>query len=213
LRRDAEKWNRSNCRGAAIVELASGSGVTGTRLNSGAWFSTFRFGGLKISAFDWGLSRFAAGLFCREKLVREIHEGAVFALALTPFHPAIQYARRHDFQGFYEQEIEFRTQLKYPPISRIALLTLKSRNEEKVRFSSEHLKREVEKISGGLKDLIIAGPAPAPLLRAESFYRYQLMLRTPQMPELSRRLARLIAELKLPDDVTLAVDVDPVNMA
>ena len=55
--------------------------------------------------------------------------------------------------------------------------------------------------------------APAPLLRAESFYRYQLMLRTPQMPELSRRLARLITDLKLPDDVTLAVDVDPVNMA
>ena len=31
------------------------------------------------------------------------------------------YARRHDYEGFYEQEIEFREQLKYPPLSRVAL--------------------------------------------------------------------------------------------
>ena len=72
-------------------------------------------------------------------------EGEVFVQAFTPFHPAIQYARRHDFNGFYEQEIEFREQLKYPPVSRVALLTLKGRNEEKVKFSAEHLKRELEK--------------------------------------------------------------------
>jgi len=55
-------------------------------------------------------------------------EGEVVVQAFTPFHPAIQYARRHDFPGFYEQEIEFRQQLKYPPISRVALLTLRGRN-------------------------------------------------------------------------------------
>ena len=72
-------------------------------------------------------------------------EGEVFVQAFSPFHPAIQYARRHDFIGFYDQEIEFREQLKYPPASRVALLTLKGRNEDKVKFSAEHLKRELEK--------------------------------------------------------------------
>ena len=43
-------------------------------------------------------------------------EGEVFVQAFTPFHPAIQFARRHDFEGFYEQEMEFREQLKYPPV-------------------------------------------------------------------------------------------------
>src|SRR5207302_6179109 len=66
-------------------------------------------------------------------------EGEVIVQAFTPFHPAIQYARRHDYAGFYEQELESRKQLNYPPISRIALLTVKGRNEEKVRFSVEHL--------------------------------------------------------------------------
>ena len=176
-------------------------------------------------------------------------EGEVFVQAFAPFHPAIQYARRHDFNGFYEQEIEFREQLKYPPVSRVALLTLKGRNEKKVKFSAEHLKRELEKVLGsasasdaaidasstattaelfdeGVKqdtrgacaprktfsDLIIAGPAPAPLLRAETFYRYQIMLRTRAMSALSRELARIIQSLALPEDVTLAVDIDPVNL-
>ena len=75
-------------------------------------------------------------------------EGEVFVQAFAPFHPAIQYARRHDFTGFYEQEMEFREQLKYPPLSRVALLTLKGRNEDKVKFSAEHLKRELEKYLG-----------------------------------------------------------------
>jgi primosomal protein N' (replication factor Y) len=177
-------------------------------------------------------------------------EGEVFVQTFTPFHPAIQCSRHHDFVGFYEQEIEFREQLKYPPFSRVALLTLKGRNEEKVVFSAEHLKRELEKklvaagpdrrsagTAGGVanllpaadmfadaaapevrpdqkmknlfRDLVIAGPSPAPLLRAENFYRYQIMLRTRAMSALSRELAQIIPSLTLPEDVTLAVDIDP----
>ena len=61
-------------------------------------------------------------------------EGEVIVQAFTPFHPAIQYARRHDFLGFYDQEIGFREQLKYPPLTRAAMLTLRSRNEDKARL-------------------------------------------------------------------------------
>lgn len=140
-------------------------------------------------------------------------EGEVFVQAFAPFHPAIQYARRHDFAGFYEQEIEFREQLKYPPANRVALLTLKGRNEDKVKFSAEHLKRELEKGLGEFKDLILAGPAAAPLLKAESFYRYQIMLRTRSMSKLSQSLAKIVPSLVFPEDVTLSVDIDPVNLA
>ena len=181
-------------------------------------------------------------------------EGEVFVQAFTPFHPAIQYARRHDFVGFYDQEIEFREQLKYPPVARIALLTLKGRNEEKVRLTAEHVKGELEKLvqkgadgleppdgaksatatpelslslalvapgelqagralKNALADLVIAGPAPAPLARAETFYRYQIMLRTRAMTKLSRAIAQLQTTLALPEDVMLAVDIDPVDLA
>ena len=170
-------------------------------------------------------------------------EGEVFVQAFAPFHPAIQYARRHDFVGFYEQEIESRNdpKLKYPPFSRVALLTLKGRNEDKVKFSAEHLKKVLESsrlrseasasqevqspkskvtakgttsdIGPGTLDLMISGPAPAPLMKAESFYRYQIMLRSRTMTKLSQMLAKIVTTLSLPEDVTLAVDIDPVNLA
>ncbi len=174
-------------------------------------------------------------------------EGEVFVQSFTPFHPAIQYARRHDYTGFYEQEIEFREQLNYPPASRLALLTFKGRNEEKVKLMAEHVTRELEALASGkavpesesasarelellpeagptqtltrsrshtspMRDLVLAGPAPAPLLRAETFYRYQLMLRTRQMPRVSKVLGKLLESLELPEDVTLTVDIDPVSL-
>jgi primosomal protein N' (replication factor Y) len=139
-------------------------------------------------------------------------EGEVVVQTFSPVHPAIQFARRHDFEGFYEAEMEFREQLSYPPYTRAALLTLRGRNEDKVKFSADHLKRELEKLVIDFSELIIAGPAPAPLLRAENFYRYQIMLRLGQMSALSRRLAAIAAALTLPDDVILTIDIDPVNL-
>jgi primosomal protein N' (replication factor Y) (superfamily II helicase) len=140
-------------------------------------------------------------------------EGEVFVQAFTPFHPAIQFARRHDFNGFYEQEIEFRKQLQYPPFSRVAVLTLRGRNEEKVQFWAAHLRRELDRALAEFKDLVMAGPAPAPLLRAETYYRYQMMLRVQKMSAVSRKLDEVARGLQLPEDVMLAVDIDPVGWA
>lgn len=140
-------------------------------------------------------------------------EGEVVVQSFTPFHPAVQYARRHDYVGFYEQEIEFRQELKYPPVSRIALITLLGRNEDKVRFTANHVRRELDRVLEECKDRIIAGPAPAPLSRAETFYRHQIMIRTRHMTVASERLAKLIQDLTLPEDVRMVVDIDPVNLA
>ena len=177
-------------------------------------------------------------------------EGEVFVQAFAPYHPAIQYARRHDFTGFYAQELEFRQQLQYPPLRRVALLTLKGRNEQKVQLAAEHVYQHLAALreprapreapgqpaaetaslfaappsgwdppppaptpAAPLRDLIIAGPAPAPLLRAATFYRHQIMLRTREMTRLSRELARLVRDLALPDEVTLTVDVDAVDFS
>ena len=138
--------------------------------------------------------------------------GEVVVQSFTPHHAAIQYARRHDFVGFYEQELELRQELKYPPLNRVALLTLQGRNEDKVQFTANHLRRELDKTLADCRDRILAGPAPAPLERAETFYRYQIMLRTRQMARASQHLAELQRALTLPDDVNLTVDIDPVDL-
>ena len=140
-------------------------------------------------------------------------EGEVYVQSFTPFHPSIQYARRHDYAGFYEQEIEFRQELRYPPVSRVALLTLRGRSEDRVKFFADHLRKEMDELAGELGDVVVAGPAPAPLLRAENFYRYQVMMRTPQMSALSRKLSAKREALQIPDDIRLIIDIDPMTLS
>ncbi|MEC8988405.1 MAG: primosomal protein N', partial [Verrucomicrobiota bacterium] len=140
-------------------------------------------------------------------------EGEVFVQSFTPFHPAIQYARRHDYIGFYEQEIEFRQELSYPPVSRVALLTLRGRSEDRVRFFADHLRKEMDELARDLGDTVVAGPAPAPLLRAENFYRYQVMMRTLRMSALGRKLSNKQETFQIPDDIRLVIDIDPMTLS
>jgi primosomal protein N' (replication factor Y) len=138
-------------------------------------------------------------------------EGEVIVQTFTPFHPSIQFARHHDFEGFYEQEAEFRRQLQYPPFVRLALLTLKARSEDKVRFCADYLRKQLETEELRATVTSVSGPAPAPLLRLGGFFRYQLLLRTRTMSRLAPLLAELQGNQKLPHGVKLTVNVDPVS--
>lgn len=138
-------------------------------------------------------------------------EGEVVVQAFTPFHPAIQYARRHDFLGFYEQEIEFRAQLDYPPVGRLAMLTFRGRNDEKVALCAGEIKKELDRQFPD-NQIAICGPAPAPLFKAEGYFRHQIMLRGKRLPGFSRKLAEIQERLRLPEDVLMAIDIDAINL-
>jgi primosomal protein N' (replication factor Y) len=140
-------------------------------------------------------------------------EGEVFIQSFTPFHPAIQFARRHDFAGFYDAEIEFRAQLNYPPVARIALITVRGRHEEKVRLSIRQLRHQLDEVLGQEKNTAILGPAPAPLERAEGYYRHQLMIRTGNMTRTSGLIRPVLLGIQLPEGVQWSVDIDPSNLA
>jgi len=49
----------------------------------------------------------------------------VLVQTFTPFSPSIQFARHHDYEGFMEQEMEFRRQFGYPPFGRMVLITIR----------------------------------------------------------------------------------------
>ena len=103
--------------------------------------------------------------------------GEVIVQTYTPFHPAIQAARRLDYEGFCDQEIEFRRELLYPPFAHLVCVTMKGPVEERVSFSGEAFAKALQPELS--KQVVLAGPAPAPLARAKGFYRYQIILRAP----------------------------------
>jgi primosomal protein N' (replication factor Y) len=137
-------------------------------------------------------------------------EGEVFVQSFTPFSPSIQYARHHDFDGFWEQEIEFRRQWDYPPFSHMILIGLRSPHETRGQFSAETLHRRLkENLPPGT---VLSEPAPAPLEKSHGQFRFQLMLRTKQVLKLSRHLRAVLDKLTFPEDVFVSVDVDAYHL-
>jgi primosomal protein N' (replication factor Y) len=136
--------------------------------------------------------------------------GEVFVQTRVPFHPAIQFARHHDYTGFAEQELEFRRSLHYPPYERFILATARGRNEQKTLFVLEQLAKELHRLE--LPDTEITGPAPAPIARIEERYRFQVFLRTRRITAVTPRLRPLFMDRAWPDDVRITLDVDPVDL-
>ena len=61
--------------------------------------------------------------------------GEVFVQTYTPFSPSIQFARHHDFAGYFQQELEFRERCDFPPFKHAILITVRSAHEERAQSS------------------------------------------------------------------------------
>lgn len=141
--------------------------------------------------------------------------GEVYVQTYTPFHPAIQFARHHDFPGFWEQEIEFREKTKFPPFWHMVLVTLRSESESHAAFSADTLARRVR---DGLEagrlpaDTIVGNPAPAPIAKSHGQFRFHLMIRTRRITRLSKALHEILEKLTFPEEVLVSVDVDAYQL-
>ena len=141
--------------------------------------------------------------------------GEVYVQTYTPFHPAIQFARHHDFPGFWEQEVEFRQKTKFPPFWHMVLVTLRSESQSHAAFSADTLTRRVRE---GLEvgtlpaDTIISNPAPAPIEKSHGQYRFHLMIRTQRITRLSKGLHEILEKLTFPEEVLVSVDVDAYQL-
>lgn len=137
-------------------------------------------------------------------------EGEVFVQSYTPFSPSIQFARHHDFEGFWDQEISFRKEWDYPPFTHMVLISVRSAHQARGELSAQTLAKSIAE--GAPADLFIGEPAPAPLEKSHGEFRFHLVLRTRAVLRLSRHLRRVLDKLKFPEDVRVSVDVDAYQL-
>ena len=136
-------------------------------------------------------------------------EGEVIVQTFTPHSPSIQYARRHDFDGFSEQEMEFRRQFSFPPYAHCAVLTARSNHERRAEFTLQTLHlRLAENLPAGIT---LGEVLPSPLIRAHGQFRFQITLRSLRARPLTRHVQAVLARTSLPEDVTVVFDMDALN--
>jgi primosomal protein N' (replication factor Y) len=136
--------------------------------------------------------------------------GKVVLQTYFPDHYAVQYAAQHDFIGFYEKELRFRSWMHYPPYSALANVLIRSdRLDEALQWSGV-LGRWFEKTRH--EGVRVLGPAAAPILRLKRDYRYHFVLKSPSREKLNTTLRSMLAYAatqKIPRTQVI-VDVDAV---
>ena len=139
--------------------------------------------------------------------------GEVVIQTLNPGHYSLRHSMTHDYDGFYREEIVYRTELGYPPVRRMIKVELRSADEKIAGEAAVAARNRIRSLLKG-KETTLLGPAPSPLARVRGRYRFQLLLLSPRR-EVIRMLAaeaRKIVEEKFGRKCRVIVDVDPVNL-
>lgn len=135
--------------------------------------------------------------------------GEVIVQTYHPDHYAVVAAGRHDYEGFYRQEMNFRREQGYPPVRRLARLVYHHGRREQAQAEAMRLADLLRaQIAGAgpepaLPDTDLIGPAPCFFAKERGEYRWQIIVRSPDPAALLRRIVVPLG---------WRLDVDPVDV-
>jgi primosomal protein N' (replication factor Y) len=132
--------------------------------------------------------------------------GEVMVQTYTPHHVAVQAARRNDYEGFCDQELEYRRELCYPPFAHLVCITLKGLSQNQTQFFCASLATQLKKALP--QKVRMSEPVPAPLARAKGYYRFQIMMRAQSTRSMTEPLKKVLRDFKTPANMSCSVDVD-----
>ena len=145
---------------------------------------------------------------------RENLQGNVIIQTYNPDNYSIQYAKKQNYDEFYNVEIKLRNQLRYPPFCDIIMFGISGEIEEKVSKTAEMLYKNLkEKIE---KEEIIANvlkPLPAPIDKIKNRYRWRIIIKA----KVNDKLIDIINECLynkelLKNNSRIIADINPTNM-
>jgi primosomal protein N' (replication factor Y) len=144
---------------------------------------------------------------------RSVKKGIVFVQTFLPNQPAIQFALRGDFDGFIKEELKHRRACNLPPFWRLASLTLRDSNFDKLEAACKNMRDRIDSIikQDQLK-VIVRGPMPAAISRIQRFHRMQIILQAPQAAILRELFNSLRIGRAIRPAVKIAIDIDPINL-
>jgi primosomal protein N' (replication factor Y) (superfamily II helicase) len=124
-----------------------------------------------------------------------------------PDHPVIRAILGGEEEAFWAAEAAERRAAGVPPYGRMAGIILSSPDVAQVfDFGTELARRDAPLRRIGAQ---VYGPAPAPVARIRGRHRVRLLVKADKTAPLQAALAEWVAQLKLPANLRLAIDIDP----
>ncbi|PKM81715.1 MAG: primosomal protein N' [Firmicutes bacterium HGW-Firmicutes-14] len=144
--------------------------------------------------------------------------GEVTVQTYNPEHFSVTKASRHDYLGFYREEMRTREALDYPPYCSLVRIVIHGWEENSVIRGAEilavALRQAVNTHSLGVTEPVL-GPAPAPVSRLRNRYRWQVCVKG-RPGRLVRQIIRQVLKNLDGDSVFTAlgmsIEADPMGM-
>lgn len=142
---------------------------------------------------------------------RENQQGVVVIQSYQPSHPIISFVRQHDFQGFFNHEIEQRKAFAYPPFSRIIYIYLKHRDIAALKSITGIYADYLRKLFGTR----VFGPEEPLVGRIQGLFIRKIMLKVEvnasmaKVKELLRQTIVDLSDIKEMRSAQIYYDVDP----
>ncbi|MDR1473869.1 MAG: primosomal protein N' [Lactobacillales bacterium] len=115
--------------------------------------------------------------------------GEVIIQTFNPEHYAIQLSKNHDYEAFYQKEMQMRHFAGYPPFFYTVQLTVSHKEEnEAVKQIYRIAKALQRKISSSTK---LLGPVPKTVMRVNNRYYYRILIKYKQELQLNQWLKQL----------------------
>lgn len=116
--------------------------------------------------------------------------GQVIVQSYNPENYAIQFAKQHDYEGFYQYEMAVRHRGGYPPYYFTVKVTVSHPEEALAAKKSFQIAKQMRPI---LSDqALILGPTPKSIARVNNRYFYQIVIKYKQEPQLQAKLAEIL---------------------
>ena len=136
-------------------------------------------------------------------------DGKVIVQTWNPQRPAIHFACTGQCESFYEQEIQMRKVLNFPPFSRMIRLVFRSKNPKDAENAAISACKILKSASSSIR---ILGPAECAIFQLSGNYRFQLLLQDEKIGPIQNFCRYFLANYKPLRNVYLEIDVDPVAL-
>jgi primosomal protein N' (replication factor Y) len=133
--------------------------------------------------------------------------GEALMQTYQPEHPVIRAILSGDEEDFWRAEAAERRQAGVPPYGRMAGIVLSSPDERQVFEVGKALAARAEPLRKiGAQ---VYGPAVAPIARIRGRHRVRMLVKADKGAPLQSALAAWVAQVRLPNNLRLSIDIDP----
>jgi primosomal protein N' (replication factor Y) len=127
-------------------------------------------------------------------------------------HYVFEYVKTHDYKSFYENEIQMRRGLMYPPFGKLIRVIFYFRTKESAKKITNNIANMIKNIAPGMKGVEILGPAPAPVEKVRNQWRWHILIKGKDSRKLRRTASTVLERVKEIKEMKTDIDVDPVNL-